>query len=64
LGSTQNPRRTPEAGFGEWVVQQLREAFPEAGPQHYVILDHDAKFNADVLGFPESNRSNAQADQP
>jgi transposase InsO family protein len=35
----------------EWVIQQLREAFPEAGPQRYVILDRDAKFNADVLAF-------------
>ena len=35
----------------EWVVQQLREAFPEAGPLRYVILDRDAKFNADVLAF-------------
>ena len=35
----------------EWVVQQLREAFPEAAPQRYVILDRDAKFDADVLAF-------------
>jgi hypothetical protein len=27
-----------------WVVQQLREAFPEADPYRYMILDHDAKF--------------------
>jgi hypothetical protein len=33
----------------EWVVQQLREAFPEAGPYRYVILDRDSKFNADVI---------------
>ncbi len=25
----------------EWVVQQLREAFPEAGPYRYAIFDHD-----------------------
>jgi hypothetical protein len=24
------------------VVQQLREAFPEAGPYRYTILDHDS----------------------
>lgn len=35
----------------ECVVQQLREAFPEAGPYRYVILDHDSKFNADVIVF-------------
>jgi len=34
------------------VVQQLREAFPEASPYRYVILDHDSKFDADVIGFP------------
>jgi transposase InsO family protein len=33
------------------VVQQLREAFSEAGPYRYVILDHDSKFNADVITF-------------
>jgi putative transposase len=32
-------------------VQQLRETFPEAGPYRYVILDHDARFDADVIGF-------------
>jgi hypothetical protein len=35
----------------EWVVQQLREAFPEAGPYRYAILDHDSKFDADVIAF-------------
>lgn len=34
----------------EWVVQQLRGAFPEAGPYRYVILDRDSKFDADVIG--------------
>ena len=33
-----NVTRHPNA---EWVVQQLREAFPEAGPYRYVILDRD-----------------------
>jgi hypothetical protein len=32
-------------------VQQLREAFPEAGPYRYAILDHDSKFAADVVAF-------------
>jgi putative transposase len=35
----------------EWVVQQLREAFPEAVPYRYVILDRDSKFDTDVLAF-------------
>jgi hypothetical protein len=35
----------------EWVVQQLREAFPEAGPYRYVIFDHDSIFNDDVVTF-------------
>ena len=35
----------------DWIVQQLREAFSEAGPYRYVILDHDSKFNADVITF-------------
>jgi transposase InsO family protein len=35
----------------DWVVQQLREAFPEASPYRYVILDHDSKFDADVMAF-------------
>lgn len=43
-----NITRHPTA---EWVVQQLREAFPEAGRYRYVILDHDAKFGADVISF-------------
>ena len=35
----------------EWVVQQLRETFPEAEPYRYVIFDRDAKFSADVVDF-------------
>jgi len=35
----------------EWVVQQLREALPEAGPYRYAILDRDSIFNADVIAF-------------
>ncbi len=35
----------------DWVLQQLREAFPDAGPYRYVILDHDAKFDAHVIAF-------------
>jgi putative transposase len=35
----------------DWVVQQLREAFPEAGAYRYVILDHDSKFDVEVIAF-------------
>jgi transposase InsO family protein len=35
----------------EWVVQQLRETFPDAGPYRYMILDRDAKFDAGVITF-------------
>jgi hypothetical protein len=35
----------------EWVIQQLREAFPEAGPYRYVIFDRDSKFNNEVVAF-------------
>jgi hypothetical protein len=47
----------------EWVVQQLREAFPEAGPYRYVILDRDAKFDGEVVAFLKSNSSETQADR-
>jgi len=33
------------------VVQQLRETFPETGPYRYAILDHDSKFDGDVIAF-------------
>ena len=35
----------------EWVVQQLREAFPEAGPYRYAIFDRDSTFNSEVVTF-------------
>ena len=38
----------------EWVVQQLREAFPEAAPYRYLILDHGAKFDREVITFLEA----------
>jgi putative transposase len=38
----------------DWVVQQLREALPEAAPYRYAILDHDSIFNGDVIGFLEA----------
>jgi putative transposase len=43
-----NVTRHPTA---EWVVQQLRETFPEAGSYRHAILDHDSKFDADVIAF-------------
>ena len=41
-----NVTRRPTA---EWVVQQLREAFSEASPYRYVILDRDSKFDDEVI---------------
>lgn len=35
----------------EWVVQQLRDAFPEVDPYRYAIFDHDSKFDADLIAF-------------
>ena len=43
-----NVTRHPTA---EWVVQQLREAFPEAGPYRYAIFDRDSTFNSEVVTF-------------
>jgi hypothetical protein len=43
-----NVTRHPSA---DWVVQQLRETFPEAAPYRYAIPDHDAIFNVDVIAF-------------
>ena len=43
-----NVTRHPTA---EWVTQQLRETFPDAGAYRYAILDRDSKFNADVTAF-------------
>jgi len=34
-----------------WVIQQLREPFPEACPHRYVIFDHDAIFSDEVVGL-------------
>jgi hypothetical protein len=35
----------------EWIVQQLREAFPLPCPYRYVVFDRDCKFAGDVRGF-------------
>jgi putative transposase len=39
----------------DWVVQQLREAFPFPSPYRYVVLDRDAKFGQEVLQFLRSS---------
>ena len=38
----------------DWVVQQLREAFPDSTPYRYLILDRDTKFDAEVLNVLRS----------
>jgi transposase InsO family protein len=38
----------------EWIIQQLREAFPEPCRYRNVIFDRDQKFNAEVLSFVEA----------
>ena len=43
-----NVTRHPTA---DWVIQQLREAFPQAAPYRYVILDRDSKFDHEVIMF-------------
>jgi hypothetical protein len=47
LNVTQHPS-------GEWVVQQLREAFSESADGQYLIFDRDARFSAAVHQFLES----------
>lgn len=46
-----NITRHPTA---DWVVQQLREAFPEAAPYRYAVFDCDSKFDAAVIRFLKS----------
>ncbi|MFL6446752.1 MAG: hypothetical protein ACJ746_03580 [Bryobacteraceae bacterium] len=43
----------------DWIVQQLREAFPLPCPYRYVLFDHDAKFGNDVLNFLRSSDLNS-----
>ena len=45
-------------------MQQLREAFPEAVPYRYVILDRDSKFDADVIRFLEATGLKAKRTSP
>ena len=35
----------------DWVVQQLRAVFSDAGMYRYAVLDHDSKFNSEVIAF-------------
>src|SRR5215472_15584713 len=35
----------------DWVIEQLREAFPDTSPYRYVILDRDSIFSAEVIAF-------------
>jgi transposase InsO family protein len=39
----------------DWVVQQLREAFPDVPRHRYVILDRDARFSREVVSFLKSS---------
>ena len=43
---------------GEWVIQQLRESFPEAAPHRYVIFDRDSIFDANVITFLKATVGN------
>ena len=50
----------------EWIVQQLRETFPETCPYRYVILDRDSKFDDEIITFLtatglKSKRTSVQA---
>lgn len=38
----------------DWIIQQLREALPDAPPYRYAIFDHDSKFTGDVISFLKS----------
>ena len=40
--------KVTENPTGSWVLQQLREAFPEPCPYRYAVFDRDAKFGKDV----------------
>jgi hypothetical protein len=41
----------------DWVLQQMREAFLEARPYRYIILDRDSKFDSDVMHSSRVRRS-------
>src|SRR5438445_9431992 len=37
----------------QWIVQQLREAFPEDHAPKYLVLDRDGKFGGEVAAMLE-----------
>jgi putative transposase len=39
----------------DWILQQLREAFPLPCPYGYVVFDHDSKFGNEVVQFLKSS---------
>ena len=41
--------------ISDWIVQQLREAFPLPCPYRYVLFDRDSKFGSEVLQFLNSS---------
>ena len=49
---------------GPWIVQQLREAFPESCPYRYAILDGDAKFGKEVTDLLTTERHETRAHKP
>ena len=50
FNATEHPTR-------QWIVQQLREVFPEDSAPKYLILDRDSKFNGEVARMLECLRS-------
>jgi transposase InsO family protein len=42
-----------ESPTARWVIQQLRDAFPEEPSHRFLILDNDAIFSAEVSGTVE-----------
>jgi hypothetical protein len=46
---------------GAWIVQQLRQAFPESCPYRYALLDHDSKFGEEVTELLTASGMNPHA---
>ena len=51
FNATEHPTR-------QWIVQQLREAFPEDSAPKYLLLDRDGRFSGDVARMLECLGSN------
>lgn len=49
---------------GPWIVQQLREAFPESCPYRYVVLDRDGKFGDEVTELLTASGMNPTRTSP